>query len=138
MKIKEVFNVVIDLKTFIRLNYSEEKFDLIEDIKIKHFKKLKIYLQNTINILILLVDFVFILHIKEIISKYFKNKNLIIKPASNELFIITFRNMLNSEKTNSCILEDNIFGYSNININELVNINNFIIYYYEIKKKFRC
>lgn len=65
------FNVVIDFQTFLRLNYEEQYKDLIDNIKEKDLKKIKAFSIKEINKLILIVDFVFILAIKEIMEKFF-------------------------------------------------------------------
>ena len=131
----KAFNIILDFKTFIRIFYSEEAFDLIDEIKIKHFNNLKIYSENNINSLILLVDFVFIFYIKELMGQFFKQKDLIIEPVVNELFILSFQNGSNSLNKSSFIFKDNILGYNEINLNEIPNIKNFINYYFEIKGK---
>ena len=102
--------------------------------------KIKGFSIKKINKLILIVDFVFILAIKEIMENFFKNKEVIIKPikVNSEdyeeeylLFLLSFENKENSE--NSLVLKDNIILYEEINIKKIVDINNFISYYYELK-----
>jgi len=135
------YNVVIDFQTFLRLNYEEQYKDLIDDIKTKHLKKIKAFSIKTINKIILIVDFVFILAIKEMMEKYFENKKVIIKPikVNSEdyeeeylLFLLSFENRGNEE--NSLILKDSIILYEEIDIKKIININDFISYYYELKK----
>lgn len=74
------YNVVADFRTFIILNYSEKNMDLENDIIEKHHEKIQVFSKNEINKLILIVDYVFILKIKEIMNEYFKDKEIIIKP----------------------------------------------------------
>ena len=131
------YNVVIDFQTFLRLNYEEKYKDLINDIKNKHLKKIKAFSIKKINKLILIVDFVFILAIKEIMEKFFKNKGVIIKPIKvnsedyEEEYLLFLLSIENEE--NSFVLKDNIILYEEIDIKKIVNINDFISYYYELK-----
>jgi hypothetical protein len=94
---KEI-NILIDFKTFIRLPYSKENKDFILDIESKHKKNLKELSKLVVKKIILLVDFVFILNINEIMSIYFKDKEMIIEPISEEsytLFLLTLKNKPN-------------------------------------------
>lgn len=54
--------------------------DLENDIIEKHHEKIQVFSKNEINKLILIVDYAFILKIKEIMNEYFKDKEIIIKP----------------------------------------------------------
>ena len=103
-------------------------------------KKINAFSIKKINKLILIVDFVFILVLKEIMEKYFNNKEVIIKPikVNSEdyeeeylLFLLSFENRENGE--NSLTLKDNIILYEEIDIKKIINIYDFISYYYELK-----
>ena len=140
---KNKYNVVIDYQTFIRLNYDDKNMDLVNDIKEKHLDKIKIFSIKEINKLILIVDYVFILSIKIIIDKFFKNKEIIIKPIKVKsedmieeylLFLISIENKENSENTNS-FLTDNFLLYEKIDISKINNMNDFIRFYYKLQKK---
>ena len=136
--IKNKFNVILDFQTFIRLDYTEKNFDLINDIKEKHLEKIKIFSKKEVNKLILVVDFIFVLLIKEIKENYFKNKAITIKPITvksqclkeeNIFYIISFEN----SNSNSIIFKDDIILYNEIDIQKISDVNNFIRFYYELK-----
>ena len=132
---KVKFNFFIDFKTFVRLTYSKENLSMINDIENKHFNELKKLVKLNINKPILLVDFVFILNLRKIMSLYFKSIDLIIKCANNGLyvlFLLYFNHRPNSENECSFLLEENILSYERINLNKISNLYNFINYYYEI------
>ena len=132
---KVKFNFFIDFKTFVRLTYSKENLSMINDIENKHFNDLKKLVKLNINKPILLVDFVFILNLRKIMSLYFKSIDLIIKCANNGLyvlFLLYFNHRPNSENECSFLLEENILSYERINLNKISNLYNFINYYYEI------
>ena len=132
---KVKFNFFIDFKTFVRLTYFKENLSMINDIENKHFNELKKLVKLNINKPILLVDFVFILNLRKIMSLYFKSIDLIIKCANNGLyvlFLLYFNHRPNSENECSFLLEENILSYERINLNKISNLYNFINYYYEI------
>ena len=131
--------IILDSKTFCRLYYKKEYFNLINDIKNIHSNNLDKYIkENKGKIdnknLILITDFVFILSLKEIAKKYFINKNLIIKEIADNFFIISFLEPKNPDKTTFVINVD-IPGFQLVNFNDIPDINNFIKYYFEIKEK---
>ena len=141
---KNKYNVVIDYRTFLRLNYDDKNMDLVNDIKEKHLDKIKIFSIKEINKLILIVDYVFILSIKIIIDKFFINKEIIIKPIKVKsedmideylLFLLSMENKENSENNNSLILKDNILLYEEIDIRKINKMNDFIRFYYKLQKK---
>ena len=135
------YNVVVDFKTFMRLNYNEKSKDLENDIREKHFEKIQEFSNKDINKLILMVDYVFILNVKEIMKDYFKDKAIIIKPETIKsknmeeylLFVLSIDNNPISENKNSLILKDNLFFYDKIDLQKINNNNDFIKYFYEIK-----
>ena len=135
IKIKEINDkIIFDSRTFCRLYYKKGDFDLINDIKKKHFKNLDKYSKyEEIQKLILIVDFVFLLSLKEIMNIYFNNKNLIITAATNNFFKLLFNEAKNSGKR-KFILNENILGCKLLNLNEVTDMNNFISYYFEIKE----
>ena len=134
-------NVVVDFRTFMRSDYSEKNFDLENDIKTKHFEKIEVFSKKEIKKLILMVDYVFVLNIKEIMKRFFKDKAIIIKPATIKsenmdeylLFLLSFENNPTSKCKNSIILKDNIITYNEIDLQKIPCINDFIKFYYEIK-----
>ena len=131
------FNILIDFKTFIRLTYSKENLLLVDDIKDKYKEDLNLLSTLKINKLILLVDFVFILDIKEIMTKYLKKKNLLIKIANNGkniLFLLLFQEQKNTENKYSLLFEENILSYDKVDLNEISNLSFFLNYSYEIIK----
>ena len=126
-----------DFKTFCRLYYKEENLDFIDTIKRKHLKNLDKYINTNkyieIKNLILIVDFVFILSLKEIMGKYFKNKNVIIDGFANNFFKITFHEPKELNKI-SFAMKIDYPGLPIVNLKEVPDMNNFISYYFEIKK----
>jgi len=74
------------------INFKKENKHFIFDIKSKHKKNLKELSKLVVKKIILLVDFVFILKINEIMSIYFKDKEMIIEPISKESYIFVFIN----------------------------------------------
>ena len=136
------YNILLDLQTFIRLDYNSKNMDLIDDIKSKHLSKIKLYSKKDINKLILIVDFVFILFIKNIIEQYFRDKEIIIKSLTVDsedleekylLFLLSLKNKAVPEDSLSIKLKDDIILYNEINIQEIHNINDFIDFFYELK-----
>ena len=136
------YNVVVDFQTFMRLIYSEKNKDLENDVREKHFKKIPEFANKDINKLILMVDYVFILNVKEIMQNYYKDKEIIIKPTiikSNNmeeylLFVLSIDNNPTSENKNSLLLKDNLIFYDEIDLQKIHCINNdFIKFVYEIK-----
>ena len=133
---KEI-NILIDFKTFIRLPYSKENKDFILDIESKHKKNLKELSKLVVKKIILLVDFVFILNINEIMSIYFKDKEMIIEPISEEsytLFLLTLKNKPNAENKFSLIFKGNVLDNNKINLEEISSLSNFIDYFYELNE----
>ena len=135
LEIKDINNkTIFDSRTFCKLYYKKGNLDLINDIKRKHFKNLDKYSKNEeIKKLILIVDFVFLLSLKEIMQKYFKNKNVIITAATNNFFKVLFNEAKNSDEP-KFILNEKIPGSKLLNLNEVKDMNNFIAYYFEIKE----
>ena len=127
---------ILDYKTFCRLYYKNEYIELIDDVKIKHFKNLDKYISENkkIDNLILIVDFVFILSLKEIMEKYFKDKNLIINEATNNFFKLSFRNV-SDQAQKLFIMKPKFPNCKLLNLNKIPNMNNFITYYFDIKEK---
>ena len=131
--------IILDSKTFCRLYYKKEYFNLINDIKNIHLNNLDKYIaENKGKIdnknLILITDFVFILSLKEITNKYFINKNLIITDIADNFFKISFLGSKNPVKTTIAINVD-IPGFQMVNFYDIPDINTFIKYYFEIKEK---
>ena len=134
---KNGFNVLIDFKTFIRLTYTKENMVLIDNIRDKYISDLKLLSTLRINKLILLVDFVFILDIKKIMTNYFQRHNLIIKIANNGeniLFLLSFQEQKNSGNKYSFLFEENILSYDKVDLNEISNLSYFLNYCHEIIK----
>lgn len=79
------------------------------------------------------MDFVFILSLKEIMEKYFKNKSVIIDGFANNFFEIIFSE---TKVSNNIIfaMKIDIPGFNIVNLKELPDMNNFISYYFEIQK----
>jgi len=141
-KIKEKINItnkekqVFDSQTFCRIYHNKNNLDLVDDVKNKHLKNLDKYISKNKDLqqIILIVDYVFILSLKEIMEKYFEKKNLIITEAG-EFFKLKF---FEAQKETKIIINLNIPGFKYMilkNLNEISNIDNFISYYYEIKEK---
>ena len=138
---KKDYNIIIDSQSFCKLSYKKENNEFIEIIKKKHFDKLKQYtLIGNIKSLVLIVDFVFILNIKEIMETYFENKNVVINPVLNHLFILNFNDNFNNKdnfpKENEIIFSDDIFAKlvtNKMNLIAFKDISNFINYYFETK-----
>ena len=131
--------IILDSKTFCRLYYKKEYFDLINDIKNIHINNLDKYISENKGIidnknLILITDFVFILSLKEIAKKYFANKNLIIKEIADNFFQISFLEPKNLDKTSFAIYVD-FPGFQIFEFHDILDINNFIKYYFEINEK---
>ena len=127
---------IFDYKTFCRLYYTEENLDLIDTIKKKHFKNLDKYININKNIkiekLVLIVDFVFIISLKDIMKKYFQNKSALINGFSDDFFKITFSEP--KENNVSFAMTLDYPGFQIVNLNDVPDMNNFISYYFEIKK----
>ena len=138
-KIKNKINIeneekclILDAKTFCKIYYKKDYLELIDDIKEKHFKNLEKYYSenNEIQNLILIVDFVFMLSLKEIMGKYFNNPKLKIKEENN-YFILTFY----KGKDIQFVMSLNIPGYTVLDLNKIPRMDNFMTYYYEVKEK---
>ena len=138
-KIKNKINIeneekclILDAKTFCKIYYKKDYLELIDDIKEKHFKNLEKYYSenNEIQNLILIVDFVFMLSLKEIMGKYFNNPKLKIKEENN-YFILTFY----KGKDIQFVMSLNIPGYTVLDLNKIPSMDNFMTYYYEVKEK---
>ena len=127
---------IFDYKTFCRLYYTEENLDLIDTIKKKHFKNLEKYININKNIkiekLVLIVDFVFIISLKDIMEKYFQNKSAFINGFSDDFFKITFYQPKENKISFAMTLD--YPGFQIVNLNDVPDKNNFISYYFEIKK----
>ena len=127
-------NKVLDGKTFVKIYYKKDYFELSDDVKKKHFKNLdKYFLQNKVNQnLILIVDFVFMMSLKEIMETYFKDQKLIISEEDG-FFTLYFEKAL-AQNNIIFAMMSNIPGYGSLDLNKIPSINHFINYYYEVKE----
>ena len=82
--------------------------------------------------LVLIVDFVFIISLKDIMKKYFQNKSALINGFSDDFFKITFCEP--KENNISFAMTLDYPGFQIVNLNDVPDMNNFISYYFEIKK----
>ena len=124
---------ILDAKTFCKIYYKKDYFELIDDIKKKHFKNLDKYSSENKEKqnLILIVDFVFMLSLKEIMGKYFNNQRLKINEA-NDFFILKFDEAIDQKEFEMSL---NIPGYKILDLNKIISMDNFMTYYYEVKEK---
>ena len=90
--------------------------ELIDDVKEKHFKNLdKVSSENKEKEdKILIVDFVFMLSLKEIMGQYFNNQKLLIK-EKNDYFILTFF----KDNDIKFAMGLNIPGYISLDLNKI-------------------
>ena len=137
-KIKNKINTenvtkILDGKTFCKIYYKKDYLELIDDIKEKHFKNLDKYSSENKEKqnLILIVDFVFMLSLKEIMGKYFNNQRLKIN-ESNDFFILRFEKAINQK---IFVMSLNIPGYIVLDLNKIRSMDNIMTYYYEVKEK---
>ena len=131
----EQLNKILDAKTFCKIYYKKDYLELIDDIKKKHYINLDKYISENKEKqnLILVVDFVFMLSLKEIMKKYFQEQNLIITQA-NDFFILKF-NKAKDQNNIKFVMCLDIPGYKILDLNNIPNMHNFITYYYEVKEK---
>ena len=134
-KIKEYYNTIIDLKTFIRYDSEQDYTDLLEIINMKHLKHLKQYQNLNINseLLILLVDELFIKVFLKNSTNIFLNKNIIIKTAFDSFYLLEIKEKdLNSVQYSFGL---KIPGFTeNIDIDKCKNFSNFLKYSIELNK----
>ena len=131
----EQLNKILDAKTFCKIYYKTDYLELIDDIKKKHYINFDKYISENKEKqnLILVVDFVFMLSLKEIMKKYFQEQNLIITQA-NDFFILKF-NKAKDQNNIKFVMCLDIPGYKILDLNNIPNMHNFITYYYEVKEK---
>ena len=131
---ENVFNIIFDFNTFIRLDYEQENLNFEDDIKNKHSKHLKSYSNIKSNYLILLVDFIFMLNIISYMKTYFNKFNLEITSTSNNFFILFLKITNDSEKKYYFKNKIPLFNENEIDLKKVKNIQNFISYIFELNK----
>ena len=131
---ENVFNIIFDFNTFIRLDYEQENLNFEDDIKNKHSKHLKSYSNIKSNYLILLVDFIFMLNIISYMKTYFNKFNLEITSTSNNFFILFLKITNDSEKKYYFKNKIPLYNENEIDLKKVKNIQNFISYIFELNK----
>ena len=131
---ENVFNIIFDFNSFIRLDYEQENLNFEDDIKNKHSKHLKSYSNIKSNYLILLVDFIFMNNIISYMKTYFNKFNLEITSTSNNFFILFLKITNDSEKKYYFKNKIPLFNENEIDLKKVKNIQNFISYIFELNK----
>ena len=126
------YKSILDFKTFCLLYYKIDNKDLIDDVKIKHFKNITKYSQKKgLKFLLFLVDFVFLYSIKELREKIGKYK-MTVESAPNSFFLVKI--YPNKSNTTTCLFLEEILGTAEGNLDKFIDTKNFTDYYLQIQE----
>jgi len=135
-KIKNNYDIVLDIKTFARyLIQDENTTNLLKEDEIleKHSENLNEYPNYNYNLFILIVDKIFFLNLYENLKSKFKYNYTNIIPILNQFFWVEMKNNMNRET--STVFQLLIPGYTEfIDLDKCIDISHFFKYYSDLTR----
>jgi len=130
-EIEKEYQLILDIKTFIRYSPCENASKILNIIKQEYSDNFEIYPFLKCSTLILLIDQIFFeFYLKELKNKL-KENNIIIKPILGKYFLVEITKKLDKEsKFDFEIKIPSING--NINLDKCINFSNLLKYLYEL------
>ena len=129
---KKYYDNILDLKSFVKLDSSIKDQKIINQTIEKYKNHLDIYLNLKFGSLMFFADTTFFKQFFEKCLKMFENKNFIIQPVLDDLFLFEL-NPKNDNDSNSYFHVNlpGVLGY--VNLKNCKNISNLVAYYFKVK-----
>ena len=129
---KKYYDNILDLKSFVKLDSSIKDQKIINQTIEKYKNHLDIYLNLKFGSLMFFADNTFFKQFFEKCLKMFENKNFIIQPVLDDLFLFEL-NPKNDNDSNS-YFHVNLPGVlGSVNLKNCKNISNLVEYYFKVK-----
>lgn len=130
-EIQKEYQLILDIKTFIRYSPCENSSKILNIIKTKYSDNCAIYPFLKCSTLILLIDKIFFeFYLKELKNKL-EEKNIIIKPILDKYFLVEITKKSDEISKFDFEIEIPLIN-GNINLDRCINLSNLLNYLYEL------